>query len=196
MHELQNATAQIQDIAGANGKVDQVQVLDWLVVEPWVVDIADRYGVGVSTDDAVQLIYQANPTYDPSSEVGPNKKAAAETVRAVRGMLALRSIQGQGVAQGQGLQITPERAQRAVTELQAKVRSADIDVNPRYLQDTPDWLAGGETQAPLLGGSGGSGDGSGGGGAGGDNGSPDGDGSGGGQAPAPEQQAPTPTTTS
>jgi hypothetical protein len=174
--ELQNATAQIQDIAGPSGQVDQMQVLDWLVVEPWVVDIADTYGVGVSSDDARKLIYQVNPAYDPSSEVGPHKTAAAETVRAVRGMLAVRRIQGQGMAQGQGTQITQEGAQRAVADLQAKVRSADIDVNPRYLGVAPDWLASAESPAPQLGGTSG------------------------GQAPeqqapeqqAPEQQAPTP----
>ena len=170
--ELQNATAQIQDIAGPTGQISQVQVLDWLVVEPWAVDIAAKYGVGVSTDDAVQLIHQANSTYDPASQLTPHRTAAPETIRAVRAMLALLHIQGQGVP------MTQEAALRAVTDLQEKVRSAEIDVNPRYLGTTPNWFAGAETTPPGLGGA--------------DGGGADG----GGQNQNPGEQTPNPGETS
>lgn len=151
--DLQNATAQIQDIAGPNNPVPQVQVLNWLVLEPWAVDIAAKYGVGVSDDDALQVIKKLNPAYDPASSAATHKTAAPETISAVRCSMALQALMGQTG------QLDQAKAQQALTELQAKVRAAHPDVNPRYITQTPDWLVGGGT--PTAGsGQGGSGQGS------------------------------------
>jgi hypothetical protein len=133
--QLQQATAEIQDITGGNAEITQGQVLEWLILQPWVVDIATKYGVGVSTDETLQLIGKSNPAYDPNSATEPHKQAAPETVGALRSMLAIRGVGG-------GL--TQDAAQRATDELRARIGATDIDVNPRYMGATPDWLVGAE----------------------------------------------------
>ena len=168
--QVQNATAQLADITGPQGAFPQEQVLEYLIIEPWVVDIAAKYGVGVSQDDALGAIRRQNPAYDPASNKTPHKTADPETITAARGYLALNAIRGVSGALDQA------KAQQAVAELQAVAKAAHVEINPRYSGETPDWLVATPTASATTGAGTGSGDGT---------GTGSGDGSGTGATPQP-----------
>ncbi len=119
--QLQTATEQIASIVSQGSTVDQNVVLGWLIISPFAVDAAARNNVGASTDDAAQIFAQA-------AAAGAFKgKADPAALEAVRGVLALQNLQGQGKAT-----ITQPRAQAAYDQLVAQLKATHIVVNPRY----------------------------------------------------------------
>jgi hypothetical protein len=114
--DLQQATTQVQTFADAQAggagtqQVEQRSVLTFLVLAPYLVDQAQRAGVGVSPDDARQVV-RATLT-----------QPAPSTVEFFRANLALQRIQGLG----------QERGQAALQEVADQARAAAPEVNPRY----------------------------------------------------------------
>lgn len=127
--QVQVASTQVEKILAQGSAVDQTTVLDWLIISPFAVDAAARNNVGASTDDAAQIFARAAAA-NPSSSVGTPDPATLEAVRAV---LALQNLQGQGSAP-----ITRDRAQAAYDELVARLKATHIVVNPRYGTFYPD----------------------------------------------------------
>lgn len=132
--QLQQATSDITAYARAqdpNSSVDQRKVLLFMILEPDLVEIAGRAGIGVSVDNVRQELARFGVT-----------KPSDGAVAAMRGLAALNSL-GQANRQAE------------LSSLLAKLRSEKIAVNPRYgkfdpatpgiVAVTPDWLVGGES---------------------------------------------------
>lgn len=127
--QVQDATADVQKVVGADNPVTQSQVLYWLVLAPYVLDAAARHGIGVSVDDARREM-QAVPHPTPAS------------------LLAVRSAMAMGKLQSD---LQPEEAQQAYQEVRNQVEATGVRVNPRFgvfdpkqfviTPKQPDWLA-------------------------------------------------------
>jgi hypothetical protein len=127
--DVQQATEQIQVLVG--GPVAQADVLYYLIIGPFLIDGADRAGVGVAVDDARAEL---------------QKKVAhpgAAAVTALQANEASVRIQSLGEVKGKAI----------VDAVAAEVRAADIRVSPRYGsfdaqslqmgQDEANWYQGG-----------------------------------------------------
>jgi hypothetical protein len=106
--DVQSAAADFETFTGQ--PVAQQQVLYFLVIGPYVVDAAARAGVGVSLDDAKAQLTQRIP--DPS-ESGVTALQAAESVSRLT-------------------QLSEDRSKPILDGVVSKLRSADIELSPRY----------------------------------------------------------------
>lgn len=132
--DVQQATADVRELVGADVQVDQPQVLSWLVLGPFVLDEAARRGVAASEDDARQQFTAAEP---PRRVADPSDAA----IRAVQSALVISQLRNR---------LQPEQAAQAAQQVSARVRAAGVHVSPRYgrfdlnnfsVQPvTPDWI--------------------------------------------------------
>jgi len=138
VNQVQEATADIQQVLGPDAQLTQSQVLYWLVLAPYVLDAAARHGIGVSVDDARREMQAVK-----------NPSAA--------GLLAVRSAMAMGKLQGD---LEAPEAQKAYEEVRSEVDATKIRVNPRFgvfdpkqfiiTPKQPDWLPATPTPAPTL----------------------------------------------
>ncbi len=108
--DLQQATRQIERYAGGSQRIDQQQVLFYVMATPFLLEAARRASVGVSEDDARRAL--EGRVTDP----GP------ATLDFFRANLAVQRIQGLGEQQSQRI------LQRVIQDMNA----AKPRVNPRY----------------------------------------------------------------
>lgn len=106
--DVQSAAADFEAFTGQ--PVAQQQVLYFLVIGPYVVDAAARAGVGVSPDDAREQLTQRVPA---PSEAGITALQAAESVSRLT-------------------QLSEDRSKPILDGVVGQLRSADIDLSPRY----------------------------------------------------------------
>lgn len=135
--DLQTATRELQQVVGPDNQLTQSQVLSWMVLAPFTLDVAAKNGIGVSADDAVsQLQGRVTDPADP-------------TLLAARSAIALSRL-------SRGLDQTA--SQKAYQDVLAQVKGVKVTVNPRYGSFdtekfsieavTPDWLV--KTAAPAA----------------------------------------------
>ena len=117
--DLQTATAQVRAIVPDPGQINQELVLGWLIAQPYVVQAASEQGRGVSREDAESLFTAANFT-GPDGSTTPSQAA----VSAVQSAYALQLLTGQNS--------TPQVAKKVVDQVLADLRTAGVQVNPRY----------------------------------------------------------------
>jgi hypothetical protein len=116
--ELQQATEDIQKAGGQDLQVSQQRVLTVLILEPYVVDVAARNGVGVSTYEGCMAFASTSTSCLPG-----------ETTLSDAALLAMRGNAAIGKLQS-GLDAA--RQQKAIQEILTAVERAGVHVNPRY----------------------------------------------------------------
>jgi hypothetical protein len=109
--DLQTATSELQEVVGADNQLTQSQVLSWMVLAPYTLDVASKNGIGVSVDDAVNTL-QGKVT-DPSDA----------TLLAARSAIALSRL-SRGLDQA--------ASQQAYQDVLTQVKAVKVSVNPRY----------------------------------------------------------------
>jgi hypothetical protein len=125
--DVQTATAEVNRIVSQDGQLDQRTVLSYLITEPYVVAAAAKAGAGVSEDQAREIYQQ----FKRADAVTGSSTPAPESVRLVRGILALNVLQGRTLAEGD-TPVPAAAGQAAVAEIVAQLEDRDITVNPRY----------------------------------------------------------------
>jgi hypothetical protein len=133
--EVQSATVDVQTLFGPQVPVSQRQVLYLLAAAPYIQDIATRYRVGASSDDALAVM--AGKVANPS-------QAGIEVVRANYSLTLLQ-------------QLSQDQYDQVMAQVAKQLQQAGFTVNPRYgsfdpqrggiavLQ--PNWLTGSEATA-------------------------------------------------
>lgn len=109
--DLQTATRELQKVVGPDNPLTQSQVLSWMVLAPFTLDVAAKNGIGVSSDDAVTTL--EGRVTDP----------ADSTLLAARSAIALSRL-SRGLDQA--------ASQQAYNDVLAQVKAVKITVNPRY----------------------------------------------------------------
>jgi curli biogenesis system outer membrane secretion channel CsgG len=133
--DLQSAMADISTLFKSGQAPTSRQVLTWLVVAPYVQQLASQNRVGVSVADAREIFTSNGFTGTPSPAA----------VEAVRGVVGLNSLAGQRSSLSQQAQ------QQAQLTLVKELSEVTVTVSPRFggtfdprtLQIgavTPDWL--------------------------------------------------------
>jgi hypothetical protein len=140
--QLQTATLELQPVVEAltngQGSIAQADVLAWMIIAPFAVEVAAQNGAGTSQDEARQLFQQVadaqkRNAVQLSAEVDATPDPVA--IEALRGVLALQNLQTENNAK-----LSPDRARAAQQVLLDRLRTASIVVNPRYGQFRPDLL--------------------------------------------------------
>ncbi len=111
--EVQKAAADIKISIGGDGTVSEPIVLEMLVLDPFLQDLATKYNLSVSADD-VKKGFSGKPA-------NPSKGA----IDAMHANMILSKLQ----------QLDATKAQQATTDLKAALQDAKpgtIVVNPRY----------------------------------------------------------------
>ena len=125
--DVQRATSQVNRIVSQDGQFTQRITLSYLIVEPYLVAEATEKGVGVSEDQARQIFQQFEFTDPESGSTTPDDAA----VRLVRAVLAINVLQGRTLSEAD-TPLPAEEGAAAMEEVVGELKSADIEVNPRY----------------------------------------------------------------
>lgn len=119
--ELQQATAEVQSIVPPEESITRQTVLGWLITEPYMSAAARTSGIGVSEND-VKQVFSSSGFKSADGSSAPSEPA----LRAVRSIVALQKIAGQGSPLGQ------EQKAQVLGKISADLKAADVRVNPRY----------------------------------------------------------------
>lgn len=132
--QVQHAYQDIVPIVGADQGITQSQILNLLILEPYLVDAAAGLGRGVSTQDARLDISSAG-----SVKVADLSNAGIDVWRANLANTALQSSR------------TNAQIQASYEQIGQKLKSAGVHISPRYgagidytdfsiLPEKPNWL--------------------------------------------------------
>jgi hypothetical protein len=138
--DVQSAYQDIVPLVGQDAEITQTQILNLLILEPYLTAVASEQGHGVSAHDARLDIQAAGPKVD----VEKLSDAGVEVWRANLANSALQTDRSQ------------DQIQATYEEIGKQLKAAGVHVNPRYgagldystfsiKPDTPDWLV---TKAP------------------------------------------------
>jgi hypothetical protein len=140
--DVQKAYQDILPLVGQDAQITQTQILNLLILEPYLTQAAAEQGHGVSSNDARLDIKAAGPTVDADKVSG----AGIEVWRANLANAALQTNR------------TQDQIQATYQGIGKQLKAAGVHVNPRYgagidyttfniLPGKPDWLA---TKAPTA----------------------------------------------
>jgi hypothetical protein len=138
---VQTAYRDVVSVVGQDAQITQTQILNLLILEPYLIKAAAAQGQGVSPQDA-RLDIQKGGKVKASSI----SSAGLGVWRANMAVTALQSDQ------------QPAQVTATFNAIGAELRKAGVHINPRYggkidyktfsiAQETPDWLV---TKAPAV----------------------------------------------
>ena len=140
--DVQKAYQDIVPLVGQDAQITQTQILNLLILEPYLTQAAAALGHGVSTNDARLDIKAAGPSVDATKV----SRAGLEVWRANLANSALQSGR------------TTAEIQATYQGIGKQLKAAGVHVNPRYgagldyntfsiLPDKPNWMV---TKAPTA----------------------------------------------
>jgi hypothetical protein len=141
--EVQNGYRDIVAVVGPDQQITQTQILNLLILEPYLMQQASAEGRGVSDQDArLDLQSAAN---------GKKVDVSAAGLKVWKASMANSALQSDQ-------QTAPAKLQAAYQQIGVELKKDRVHVNPRYggrldyttfniLPETPDWLV---TKAPAA----------------------------------------------
>ena len=138
--DVQSATVDVQQYVGQDMRIYPTRMLNFLAIGPYIDDLAEKHGVGISDEEArVEL----------AAKVPHPSQAGVDVIR-TNGELA-------GLQQRLG----PEQASKDLSEVAQRLKADGLEVNPRFdgspdqntgqmMFERPSWLAPTPVQQPVL----------------------------------------------
>ena len=115
VRDVQDALRDVSALTGPDGNLTQSDVLNWLILEPYVVQAATDAGLGISEHDAeVEFTSVRDQVPEPSP-------AGLDVVRTA---VALQRLQGG--------ELPADRVQQVFTGVIDDLRSDGVTINPRF----------------------------------------------------------------
>lgn len=132
--DVQDGYNDIVPLVGADAGVTQAQILNLLILEPYLTEAASDLGLGVSTEDA-KLSLSSSGSIDTDD-------LTASGIEVWRANLANSALQTDR---------STKEINATYTAIEKELKAADVEINPRYgdgidystftiTQSTPNWV--------------------------------------------------------